>query len=101
MLHARSDYDRIQDPATEDPTLLGVGCSAFAQDEPVFIVRAKDQAFVATVNAWIISHEGAGGDPEMVAAVRLHIERAKIWQEKNPTQIADAPISSLRCQGDS
>lgn len=43
MIHARSDYNRIQDPAVDDPSLLSEGSTPIGVDEPVFLLRAKDQ----------------------------------------------------------
>lgn len=96
MIHARSDYDRIQDPALSDPSLLSEGSSPIGQDEPVFLIRASDQAFRATVAAWRIAHLNAGGDPEIAKAAARHLVVAEAWQEKNRRKVADAPHSVLK-----
>lgn len=49
MLHARKDYNRFQDPALSDPSLLSDGSTPIAQDEPVFILRAQDKHAAAVV----------------------------------------------------
>lgn len=95
MIHARSDYNRIQDPALSDPSLLSEGSTPFAEDEPVFLVRASDQAFASTVAAWMKAHIEAGGNPAMVIAVASHLGRAIAWQEKNRRKVADAPADVL------
>ena len=41
MLHARADYNRIQDPA-----------KAIPDEEPVFLLRAQDKTAAATVRHW-------------------------------------------------
>ncbi len=41
MIHARPDYNRIQDPDNLIP-----------DDEPVFLLRAKDRTAPAAVDAW-------------------------------------------------
>lgn len=95
MIHARSDYNRIQDPAVADPGLLAIGSSAIGEDEPVFLLRAKDQAFATAVSAWIKSHLAAGGDRSMVSAMALHLERVVEWQSRNGCKVADAPADVL------
>ena len=95
MLHARTDYNRIQDPALNDPSMLSDGSTPIAEDEPVFLVRASDQAFVATLIAWQAAHIAKGGDLDMARVVDEHIEKAASWQEKNRCKVADAPKSAL------
>ena len=96
MIHARSDYDRIQDPAVNDPLLLSEGSSPIGEDEPVFLIRASDQAFRAAVAAWRIAHLNAGGDSEGAETVERHLVGAEAWQEKNRRKVADAPHSVLK-----
>ena len=54
MIHARSDYDRIQDPAVNDPSLLSEGSTPIGEDEPVFLIRAKDKYAVMCLQAWAL-----------------------------------------------
>ena len=81
MKHARSDYDRIQDPAGLIP-----------DDEPVFLIRAKDAVSGDAVRAWADLHDKAGGDPMMSYAARRHALLMDTWVEK---QLADAPNGTL------
>jgi hypothetical protein len=81
MKHARTDYDRIQDPAGLIPA-----------DEPVFLIRAKDTVSGDTVRAWADLHDKAGGDPRMSAAARNHALLMDAWGKK---QLADAPADAL------
>lgn len=37
MIHARPDYNRFQDPAIDDPSLLGEGSTPIRVDEPVML----------------------------------------------------------------
>ena len=96
MIHARSDYDRIQDPALNDPSLLSEGSSPIGKDEPVFLLRASDQAFSDAVVAWMKAHVDAGGDPEVAKAAAKHLGSAIAWQGKNRCKLADAPYSVLK-----
>lgn len=41
MIHARNDYQRLQDPEKKIP-----------QDEPVFLLRAQDQTSAEVVRHW-------------------------------------------------
>jgi hypothetical protein len=78
--HARRDYDRIQDPEGK-----------IGEDEPVFLVRAKDKAAPATVRAWADENDRQGGDTLLSQSARDHAERMELWQQKNGCKPADAP----------
>ena len=92
MKHARKDYDRIQDPALGDPSLLGEGCSPIAEDEPVFLIRAKDKHFVPMVIDYITrTVKDPGGDLQTAEALSKHVVGALRWQEANGTKTADMP----------
>jgi hypothetical protein len=81
MRHARSDYNRIQDPAGLIP-----------DDEPVFLIRAKDVVSGDAVRKWADLHDANGGDPSMSAAARKQAELMDAW----PTKLnADAPKDVL------
>ena len=78
MLHARKDYNRIQDPEEK-----------FGKDEPVFIVRAQDKFAVKAMEAWAdaVLFEGDLKDDtgltEMAAMVYEHIAKTIRWQNEN------------------
>lgn len=81
MIHARKDYNRIQDPLPED---LG-GISA---DEPVFLLRAKDMVAWKAVLYWARQAEAAGADPRIVEHARQQADRMRQWPVK---QCPDMP----------
>lgn len=81
MKHARSDYDRIQDPAGLIPS-----------DEPVFLIRARDVVSGDAVREWAFLNEMAGGDPALSDAARRHALLMDEWKEK---RLADAPAGTL------
>lgn len=81
MKHARTDYGRIQDPSGLIP-----------EDEPVFLIRAKDAVSGDAVRAWADLHIKAGGDPAMAVAAHAHALLMDAWGEK---QLADAPAGTL------
>lgn len=85
MKHARSDYDRIQDPAGLIP-----------DDEPVFLIRGQDRAAIPAAQAWCEVAEVIGADPGIVATVRRHIEVVRAWQAEHGAKVPDAPADVLR-----
>lgn len=74
MKHARSDYDRIQDPANLIP-----------EDEPVFLLRGQDRYAAEAVRAWADNVEAGGGDPEIVRLAREQADSMDAWvKHKDP-----------------
>ena len=90
MVHAREDYQRFQDPALDDPSLLGEGGTPVGADEPVMLFRAQDCYFVAVLTAYygLLCQDFSVGD-EMLDAVLGHIELAKEWQANHATKTPD------------
>lgn len=77
MLHAREDYNRIQDPEDLIP-----------EDEPVFLLRAQDDIAARVVRYWADQAEEAGANPDIVARARAHAEKMEAWQTK---KVPDMP----------
>lgn len=80
MIHARQDYQRIQDP-----------WGKIGGDEPVFLVRAKDMCAPGTVIAWAYLAEAAGADPDIIKAAHEQAVVMRLWQEKHGKKIPDMP----------
>lgn len=82
MLHARKDYDRIQDLANLIPA-----------DEPVFLIRCKDKVAPTVVLMWALLAEQAGAGDDIVASARRHAQRMMDWQDANAgkVKIPDMP----------
>lgn len=80
MKHARSDYDRIVDPAG----LIGA-------DEPVFLIRAKDAVAAKAVRAWACLHLAENGDPEIARVAMAHADAIDAWQDEHGCEPADLP----------
>ena len=78
MLHARPDYNRIQDPAELIPA-----------EEPVFLLRAQDRTAPATLDYWIALQIQFGGDPALIQLTRNHAAAMRAWQEAHPPKLAD------------
>jgi hypothetical protein len=60
MKHLRTDWQGIQDTTGE---------TSIGDDEPVFIVRAKDPCAPATVRAWAAQAHAAGSDLNLCVRV--------------------------------
>lgn len=76
MIHARDDYNRIQDPAGLIPT-----------DEPVFLLRAQDALACAAVAYYADLCEQQQA-PAIALKARAHAERMMAWPKK---KIPDLP----------
>ena len=82
MLHARKDYQHIQDPEHKIP-----------EDEPVFLLRAQDKAAAATVGFWIAYQMQNGGHADIITAARIQQQKMLTWPVK---KIADLPQPSTK-----
>lgn len=70
MLHARSDYNRIQDPENRIP-----------KDEPVFLLRGQDKFAPELLLRWASKLRLDGGQPEMAEMVEKHAQKMIEWQK--------------------
>lgn len=78
MIHARSDYARIQDPAAQIPT-----------NEPVFLIRGQDALAVEVMEFYLRRYiEQAAYDEVVVVELARHIRRVRAWPKK---KTADVP----------
>ena len=68
MIHARRDYNRIQDPDNKIP-----------EDEPVFLLRAQDQVAAEVVRIWIVLHLARGGDETIAVLAQRQAELMENW----------------------
>ena len=68
MLHARPDYNRIQDPDGKIP-----------EDEPVFLIRAQDPLFDAMLEYYIGNTMRIGGQQEIIDCVEKHRILGQQW----------------------
>ena len=71
MLHARKDYDRIQDPDNKIP-----------EDEPVFLLRAQDRISDAVVSYWAELNDKYGGDEKMSQMARTQAAKMSLWPNR-------------------
>jgi len=77
VIHAREDYNRIQDPDGK-----------IGEDEPVFLVRAQDSASVDCVVAWAHAAEKHGASPKIVELALKHADRMMQWQAEHGSKSA-------------
>jgi len=70
MIHARKDYDRIQDPEKKIP-----------QDEPVFLLRGQDKFAPELLLRWAAKLRLDGGNSDMAILVENHAQLMISWQK--------------------
>lgn len=83
MIHARQDYQRIQDPDNKIP-----------MNEPVFLLRGQDILAPEVIAFWNMLYKRRGGDPNVVKLVEAHIEKIEEYQKINPIKLADIPVKT-------
>jgi len=81
MKHARFDYNRIQDPLSDN--------GGIPEDEPVFLIRAKDMAAPYAVRAWAEFARCVGADGEIIEKAMIHATRMGDWQKVHGCQVPD------------
>ena len=80
MKHAREDYNRIQDPAG----LIG-------EDEPVFLLRAKDKTAPNIVRKWAMEQVNQGSEDPCIEVALKWADVMEEWKKKNGCKLADLP----------
>jgi len=78
MIHARKDYNRIQDPENKIPV-----------DEPVFLLRGQDKFAPELLLRWSAKLRLNGGQPEVAELVERHAQRMIRWQEIHGQKLPD------------
>ncbi|HEU4340027.1 MAG TPA: hypothetical protein VFU31_00505 [Candidatus Binatia bacterium] len=88
MKHARPDYDRIQDPALTDSSLLKEGSTPIAADEPVFLLRAQDRTAAEVVRYWAqCQQQLSDHDANAVKLAREHAHRMEQWPKHKTADV--------------
>ncbi len=85
MIHAREDYNRIQDPEGLIP-----------EDEPVFLLRGKDNYAPTVIRMWCDMVEDVSEDHALAKHVREFADFMERWQENNATQNPDTPEIEMK-----
>lgn len=78
MRHARSDYNRIQDP-------LGL----ISEDEPVFLIRGQDSAAPEAIRKWAEIALDLGASEEMVDLAYAWAKEIEAWQATKGSKVPD------------
>ena len=86
MIHARKDYQCIQDTT---------GGTNIASDEPVFLLRAKDSIAPDIVRIWAFKLRDMDGDMDTVNKVLDHADKMAKWQVENERKLPDTPKDQL------
>jgi hypothetical protein len=77
MIHARADYNRIQDPAGRIPV-----------DEPVFLLRGQDPLTPEVVEYWTALYTmRVDHDPAIASMVGKHVEAIRAWAAWHPRKV--------------
>jgi hypothetical protein len=88
MIHARKDYNRIQDPGLENPDLIPNGANPIGKDEPVFLLRASDRTAAQVVRYWANVNEALkDGDQNAVELARCHADLMDQWPHKKTADV--------------
>lgn len=85
MIHARTDYEHIQDDTGK-----------IANDEPVFLLRAIDATAPATLRFWADQLEQNNGDAIAIAATRAHADLMEVWQNQYGCKAPDTPADTVK-----
>lgn len=113
MRHLRSDYDAIQPFPQKRPHTVkidGVTVDAgdehlgkhmdpiIPEDEPVFLIRAKDVVGPAVVRTWAHMAAEAGADPDLCLRVAEWADEMELYATHSHTgpQVPDTPEGRLR-----
>jgi len=78
MIHARDDYNRIQDPSNIIP-----------EDEPVFLLRAKDKTSPTIVRQWVLEQIKQGSTDKCILVALDWANRMEEWQLTHGCKLAD------------
>lgn len=86
MIHARSDYNRIQDPENLIP-----------EDEPVFLLRAKDKTSPQIVRLWASAQrQNPKADFRMIKLAEQWADKMEAYGFENGNQWPDVPNEVLK-----
>jgi hypothetical protein len=80
MIHARPDYQHIQDNTGKIP-----------DNEPVFLIRAQDTLAAQALHLYADLAEENGASDTFVLSVREHAAKMEEWQ---PKKLPDLPSDS-------
>jgi len=80
MIHARKDYNRIQDTKP-------VRDGGIPEDEPVFLLRAQDQVAADAVRIWAVLHRSRGGEENIATMAENWALLMDEWSYHKPADL--------------
>lgn len=80
MIHARDDYNRMQDPEGK-----------IGADEPVCLFRAQDKHFIGVLKAYRDLVNSEPPTEGMLESIDAHIALAEQWQAEHGSKVPDLP----------
>ncbi len=84
MLHARKDYMHIQDETNK-----------INKDEPVFLLRAKDELAPKVIRYWTsLLFDKVGNTPAYLATIK-QADLMEKWQKENGSKTPDTPKNEI------
>lgn len=86
MKHPRLDYQGIQDTTGE---------TSIGEDEPVFLLRAKDALAPGCLEYWANTLKEIGGDIETANNILRFAEKMRTWQMQYGNKTPDTPHDKL------
>ena len=85
MIHAREDYNRIQDPEHK-----------IKEDEPVILFRAQDKYFNDVLSFYLqLIAQDEQVQNEMIQSITNHLVLSTLWRSKNKDKIKTPDIPLL------
>lgn len=93
MIHARKDYDRIQDPALFNRNLLPASDSTpIGENEPVILFRAQDKHFIDILQHYLdMLYEDSNIQSKLKEQIEDHINLAYEWRKNHKVKTPDIP----------
>jgi hypothetical protein len=82
MIHAREDYNGVQDTT---------GHTSIKDDEPVFLLRAKDKLAPTVIRYWADMLKALGGDIATAEHIIKWADKMVAWQIDNNCHLPDTP----------
>ena len=112
MKHLRSDYDAIQPWPTQRAHIVKIKGETvdvdagkhlgwhmypiIPDDEPVFLLRARDIASPVTVRYWSNDVQARGGDVVLCDLVRAWADEMEQYGRENGNKVPDTPPEYLK-----
>jgi hypothetical protein len=84
------DHEQYLIPGTEtmvSKSAHDIVQRAFDNEEPVFVIRARDNLSIAAINAYLISGLQLGADPEFLAEIQKIHQAMLTWRLEHMNEV--------------